>query len=107
MTHVAMPKRVKVPNTDVTSVSKGKFRAYAVLYRVNEGFEQILARLQELGNSGEWRRISKRLEIIVEETRAEVNFEMVEFLQEHELAEWTRLGVARKRTNTRTKLIKE
>jgi hypothetical protein len=97
-----MPKRLKVAKTDV-----GKATAYAILFHVNEGFEQILARLQELSYGGEWRQVSKRLQLIVEETRAEINFEMVEFLQERELAEWTRLGAARKRSNTRTKLIKE
>jgi hypothetical protein len=97
-----MPKRLKVAKTDA-----GKITAYAILFQVNEGFEQILARLHELGNSGEWRQVSKRLQLIMAETRAEINFEMVEFLQERELAEWTRLGAARKRTNTRTTLIKE
>jgi|ERR1035438_3856346 hypothetical protein len=102
-----MPKRVKVPNTDVASVPKGKARAYAVLYHVNDGFEQILAELQQLDNSGAWRQVSKRLQVIVEETRAEVNFELVDFLQERELRDWTRLGAARQRTETSTKPAKE
>ena len=90
-----MPKRLKVTKTDA-----GKITAYAILFQVNEGFEQILARLQELGHSGEWRQVSKRLQLIVEETRAEVNFELVEFLQERELRDWTRLGIARQRATT-------
>jgi hypothetical protein len=102
-----MPKRLKVSNTAVAKGPGGELRAYAVLCHVNEGFEHILAQLKQLENSRAWRRVSKGLQLIVEETRAEVNFEMVEFLQERELAEWTRLGAARKRTNTRTKLIKE
>jgi hypothetical protein len=54
------------------------------------------------------RQVSKRLQLIIKETRAEINFEMVEFLQEHELAEWTRLGAARKkRTHNRTKLTEQ
>jgi hypothetical protein len=98
-----MPKRLKVAKTDA-----GKITAYATLFHVNQGFVQILARLQELRRSdGDWRQVSKRLQLIVAETRAEVNFELVEFLQERELAEWTRLGAARKRASARTKLIRE
>jgi hypothetical protein len=102
-----MPKRLKVAKTDVTRVPTRKVTAYAILFHVNEGFEQILARLQELGNSSEWRQVSKRLQLIVAETRAEVNFEMVEFLQERELRDWTRLGAARQRADTRTKQAKD
>jgi hypothetical protein len=43
---VAMPKRVKVPNTDVPSVPKEKVRAYPVLYHING---VLPARLRELG----------------------------------------------------------
>jgi hypothetical protein len=107
VTHVAMPKRAKSPNTEVTSVPKGKVHAYAVLYHVNEGFEQIEAQLQQLDKSGVWRQVSKRLQVIVAETRAEVNFELVEFLQERELRDWTRLGAARQRAGTRTKQAKD
>jgi hypothetical protein len=104
---VAMPKRVKVPNTDVPSVPKEKVRAYPVLYHINEGFEQISSQLQLLDKSGVWRQVSKRLQVIVAETRAEVNFELVEFLQERELRDWTRLGAARQRADTRTKQAKD
>ena len=85
-----MPKRLKVAKTHA-----GKITAYAILFQVNEGFEQILAQLQQLDNISTGRRLSKRLQLIVAETRAEINFEMVEVLQERELAEWTRLGAAR------------
>jgi hypothetical protein len=95
----AMRKRVKVPNVGVSS----KVQAYAVLYRINHGFEQILAQLQQFDNKRTRRRLSKRLQLIVEETRAEVNFELVELLQERELSDWTRLGAARQRVDTRTK----
>jgi hypothetical protein len=102
-----MPKRAKVPNVAPARHPTRKIRLYAVLYRVNEGFEQILAQLKQLDESVAWRPLSKRLQVIVKETRAEVSFEMVEFLQERELAEWTRLGAARRGANTRRKLIKE
>jgi hypothetical protein len=98
-----MPKRVKGPNTDVTGVPRGKVRAYAVLCHVNEEFDQILAELHQLDKSRAWRQVSKRLQVIVAETRAEVNFELVEFLQELELRDWTRSGAARQRTDTPTK----
>lgn len=97
-----MLKRLKV-----AKINAGKVPAYAVLFHVNEGFYQILAQLQQLDKSGAWRQISKRLHLIVEETRAEVNFELVEFLQERELKEWTRLGAARQRTDTGTKPAKK
>jgi hypothetical protein len=61
-----MPKRVKGPNTDVTSVPRGKVRTYAVLCHVNEEFDQILAQLQQLDKSAAWRRLSKRLQVIRE-----------------------------------------
>jgi hypothetical protein len=97
-----MPKRVNVPNVGVSS----KIQAYAVLYHINHGFEQILAQLQQFDNK-RTRRLSKRLRLVVEETRAEVNFELVELLQERELNDWTRLGAARQRVDTRTKQPKD
>ena len=66
MTHGAMPKRVNVPNVGVSS----KIQAYAILCHINYGFEQILAQLQQFDNEGTRRRLSKRLELIVAETRA-------------------------------------
>jgi hypothetical protein len=92
-----MPKRVEVRKTDATGVPKGKVRAYAVLYHVNEGFDQVLAELQQLDTCGVRRQVSKNLHVIVEETRAEVNFELVELLQERELKDWTRFGRLRER----------
>jgi hypothetical protein len=91
----------------VPASPKDKVRAYAVLYHANEGSEQILVQLQQLDKSRGWRQVSKRLRVIVEETRAEVNFELVEFLQERELRDWTRLGAARQRSDTKAKPAKE
>ena len=101
-----MPKRAKVRNTNVTGLPKRKVHAYAVLYHVNEEFEQILAHLQELNRSGALPRLTKPLRLIVEETRAQVNFELVESLQELELRDWTRLGAARQSAETGTKRAK-
>jgi hypothetical protein len=55
----AMQERLKVLNTDIRRVPKGKARAYAVLYHVNEGFEQILTQLKHLDNTGAWRQVRK------------------------------------------------
>lgn len=100
-----MPKRAKIPNADTTRGPAWKVNAYGVLFNVNERFEEVLAQLQQLDSSVAWRQLSKRLRRIVAETRAEVSFELVEFLQERELRGWTRLGAARKRTATSKKSV--
>lgn len=102
-----MPKRSKVQQAHVTGLPRGKVHAYAVLYQVNEGFEQIQAQLQQADKSGTWRHVTKRLQVIVEETRAQVNFELVEYLQECELRDWTRLGAARQKAETGMKRAKD
>lgn len=51
--------------------------------------------------------MAKKLRLIVDETRAQVNFDLVEFLQERELRDWTRLGAAREAAETDTKRAKD
>jgi hypothetical protein len=99
-----MPRRLKAGNSGrkVTSDRAGKFRLYTILYHVNEAFEQILGQLQQLDQRGVGPHVSNKLEVIVEETRAEVNFELVEYLQQRELNDWTRFGAARQLTTTNT-----
>lgn len=92
-----MAKRANVPKTDVTGVPEGKVHAYAVLYHVNEGFDQILAQLQQLDKTGACRHVARRLHVIVEETRAEFNVELVALPQEREPKDWTRFGRLRER----------
>ena len=69
----------------------GKLRLYEILYTLNQGFEQVLHQLQELEKLG-LGRPWQALQTIVEENRAEVNFELVERLQERELRDWTHFG---------------
>ena len=68
----------------------GKLRWYEILYTLNQGFEQVLYQLQQLENLGlgPW----KALRVIVEENRAEINFELVERLAEREQSDWTYFG---------------
>lgn len=56
--------------------------------------------LQQLDQRGVGRHVPNKLEVVVEETRAEVNFELVEYLQQRELEDWTRFGAAGQRTDT-------
>ena len=63
-----------------------------MLYNLNQGFEQVLYQLQQLEKLGLGRQPWKALRAIVEENRAEVNFELVERLQEREQRDWTYFG---------------
>jgi len=91
-----MPRRQKAVAADAPKVQSsgtaGKLRFYEILYHLNQGFEQVLAQLQELERFGIRREASKKFQLIVEETRAQVNFELVEFLQERELKDWAYFG---------------
>lgn len=97
-----MPRRLKAGNSErkVTSDTAGKFRLYTILYHVNDAFEQILVQLHQLDQRGVGPHVSNKLRVIVEETRAEVNFELVDYLQQRELIDWTRFGVGREWTDT-------
>ena len=99
-----MPRRLKAGNGErkVTNDTAGKFRLYTVLYHINDAFERILGQLQQLDQRDVGRNFSNKLQVIVEETRAEVNFELVEHLQQRELKDWTRFGADRQRTGTNT-----
>jgi len=79
----------------------GKLRLYEILYNLNQRFEQVLAELQELDRFGVRRRTSKKFQFVVEETRAEVNFELVELLQKRELKDWTHFGRLREESERR------
>jgi hypothetical protein len=91
-----MPRPRKAVAADAPKVQSGdtagKLRLYETLYHLNQAFEQILARLRELERFGIRRRVSKKFQVIVEETRAEVNFELVDRLHERELKDWTHFG---------------
>ncbi len=80
-----MSKPPKVPHTEDAKSSgqrtAGKLRLYEILYTLNQGFEQVLQQLQEMEKLGLGRQHWKALQTIVEENRAEINFELVERLQ--------------------------
>src|SRR5258706_15315529 len=62
--------------------SARKLRLYEILYYLNQGFEQVLYQLQQLKKLGLGRQAWKAWEVMVEETRSEINFELVEWLAE-------------------------
>jgi len=92
----AMPKPLKTVRAPIGKALRvgafKKLRLYEILLHINQSFEQVLYQLQELDELCIGRHQLKRFQVIVEETRAEVNFELVEFLQERELRDWTRFG---------------
>ena len=93
----------KPPNAADTAEAKsrglrtaGKLRPYEILYTLNQGFEQVLQQLQELEKLGLGRQPWKALQTTVEENRAEINFELVERLQEREQRDWAYFGRLRR-----------
>jgi hypothetical protein len=91
-----MPKPPKAAHTDEAKSrgqhSVGKLRLYEILYNLNQGFEQVLGQLQQLEKLGLGHQPWKALRVIVEENRAEGNFELVERLEEREERDWTYFG---------------
>ena len=79
-----------------------KLRLYEILYNLNQSFEQVIAHLQELDRFGVRRLTSKKFRLVMEETRAEVNFELVELLQKRELQDWAYFGRLREESERRT-----
>jgi len=72
----------------------GRLLVYESLYALNRDFEQVLAdfaRLQELGVFQQ-RDLGNVFRIIVQETRAWANMELMEALQPREQDAWTRFG---------------
>jgi hypothetical protein len=61
-------------------------------YTTAIGFEQVLEQLQQLEELGLGHQPWEALRVIVEENRAEVNFELVERLAEREQRDWTYFG---------------
>jgi len=66
---------------------------YESLNALNHDFECVLAELARLHELGMFNRdLANILRIVVKETRAWANFELVEILQQREQADWTRFG---------------
>src|SRR5271156_6772101 len=93
--------RKRVKGTAAICVIPLKVSLYEILYRLNDGFDQMVHQFQQLSKSGVRRRAWKRFQVIAEEMRAEVNFDLVEFLQERELKNWTDFGRLRDRYENR------
>ena len=69
----------------------GKLRLYEALYSLNRGFEDTLSSLERLEHLGMFRlEHLNAFKVALEHTRAEANEELVQTLQEHELAESAR-----------------
>jgi len=66
---------------------------YESLHALNHGFEWVLtelARLHELGMFNQ--DLTNILRVVVKETRAWANFELLEILHQREQDDWTRFG---------------
>ena len=79
-----------------------KFRAYETLFTLNQAFENILVDLQQLQRLPFFRReFLREFQVMVEETRACVNFELVEAMHSREQDDWTRFGRLRQQWEKR------
>src|SRR6266852_8736754 len=79
-----------------------KLRAYETLFTLNQGFENVLADLQRLQQIPFFRpEFLREFQVMVEETRACVNFELVEALHSREQDDWTRFGRLRQQWEKR------
>ena len=66
---------------------------YESLHALNHDFECVLAELARLHELGMFNQdLANILRIVVKETRAWANFELVEILQQREQDDWTRFG---------------
>ena len=73
-----------------------KLLIYETIHTLNQGFEHVLsdlARLEKLGFRGESFEIFR---VIVEETRARANSELVEVMNDREQTDWARFGRLRR-----------
>ena len=87
-----MPKPPKAARALAKGPGPSKLHIYEILYQLNQGHEQVLCQLRKLEKHRIGRRDWRKFLAIVEETRAEINFEVVELLQQHELKDWTYFG---------------
>ena len=82
--------------------SPQKLRAYQTLFTLNQAFENVLADLHRLQRLPFFRReFLREFQVMVEETRACVNFELVEALHSREQDDWTRFGRLRQQWEKR------
>src|SRR5882724_7636126 len=82
--------------------SPQKLLAYQTLFTLNQAFENVLADLHRLQRLPFFRsEFLREFQVMVEETRACVNFELVESLHSHEQDDWTRFGRLRQQWEKR------
>jgi hypothetical protein len=79
-----------------------KLRVYETLHSLNQGFEQVLADLRRLNEFPFFRReFLGEFRVMVEETRAWANFDVLGTMHGRELDDWTRFGKVRHGWETR------
>ncbi|HLM98646.1 MAG TPA: hypothetical protein VK335_05155 [Bryobacteraceae bacterium] len=79
-----------------------KLRVYETLHSLNQGFEQVLADLGRLQDFPFFRRkFLRHFQVMVEETRAWADFELLAALQSREQDDWTRFGRLRRQWEKR------
>ena|SRR5579859_2647315 len=70
-----------------------KLHVYEALHSLNQAFEQVLANLRHLQAFPFFRReFLREFQVVVEETRAWVNFDLIEVMHSREQDDWTRFG---------------
>jgi hypothetical protein len=83
-------------------VSSPKLPVYETLHSLNQGFEQVLADLVRLQQFPFFRReLLGHFQVVVEETRAWANFELVEAMHTREQVDWAHFGRLRHRWEKR------
>src|SRR5260370_16440667 len=79
-----------------------KLRAYETLFTLNQAFENVLADLQRFQRLPFFRReFLREFQVMVEETRACINFELVETMHSREQDDWARFGRLRQKWEKR------
>src|SRR5690242_453687 len=79
-----------------------KLLAYQTLFSLNQAFESVLADLHRLQRLPFFRRaFLQEFQVMVEETRACINFELVEAMHSREQDDWARFGKLRLRWEKR------
>src|SRR5260370_19008536 len=82
--------------------SRQNFLAYETLFTLNQAFETVLADLHRLQRLPFFRdEFLREFHVMVEETRACINFELVEALHSREQDDWTRFGRLRQQWEKR------
>ena len=79
-----------------------KLLAYQTLFTLNQAFESVLADLHRLQRLPFFRlEFLREFQVMVEETRACINFELVEAMHSREQDDWTRFGRLRQKWEKR------